>query len=201
MPEVKSTVLFDLYGTLIYLKENRRPYMRLCDSKPTRSRLRESLVVDANSATEFCHVLEIPIPEEIEEIEFDLQRDIASATTYDDTMSTLEYLKGKNIQLGLISNLASPYRQPCDTLGLNQFFDATVFSCDEGVAKPDPKIYQIALARLNADPSTTLMVGDSLRCDVEGPASYGIRSILLDRSAHASDSLTLRSLNDLKSVL
>lgn len=48
-------------------------------------------------------------------------------------------------------------------------------------AKPDPRSYLTACARLGADPARTLMVGDSLRHDVVGAREAGLQARLLDR--------------------
>ena len=43
-----------------------------------------------------------------------------------------------------------------------------------GAEKPDPAIFQVALAALQAKPETTVMVGDSLRRDYEGARRSGM---------------------------
>jgi putative hydrolase of the HAD superfamily len=50
--------------------------------------------------------------------------------------------------------------------------------------KPNPEAFRIALAGLGSPaPSDVVMVGDSLRADVEGAAAFGIRGILIRRGA------------------
>lgn len=51
-----------------------------------------------------------------------------------------------------------------------------------GVAKPDPKIFEHALANLSAyaEPSRCLYVGDTVSRDVDGATAAGIPSVLLD---------------------
>jgi putative hydrolase of the HAD superfamily len=39
-------------------------------------------------------------------------------------------------------------------------FDVCVFSCDEGVSKPDPKIYKLTLQRLQIQPAQALFIDD-----------------------------------------
>jgi FMN phosphatase YigB (HAD superfamily) len=69
-----------------------------------------------------------------------------------------------------------------DRIGLTQWFDAVIDSCDEGVEKPDPRIFEIALARVNADRKTTIHVGDLYQVDVVGARAAGIRGVLLDET-------------------
>jgi putative hydrolase of the HAD superfamily len=49
-------------------------------------------------------------------------------------------------------------------------------------AKPDPRAFHAACGRLGADPSETVMIGDSLRNDVRGAHRAGLHAVLLDRS-------------------
>lgn len=135
------------------------------------------------------------------EIEHELAADVAKAALFHDTVSTLQNLRERGVRLGLISNLASPYKLPFFALGLDANFDAMIFSCDIGVTKPDPSIYQQILAELSVDADDALMVGDSKRCDVDGPEACGIRGFLLDREGKSSDGSCLESLSDVTTIL
>ena len=100
---------------------------------------------------------------------------------FEDSLPTLIKLKGKGIKTGLISNLASPYKRPVKDLGLEKYFDVIVFSCDEGVAKPDASIYKFALEQLGSSSAEALMIGDSYRSDVEGALTVGMTGVQLVR--------------------
>jgi epoxide hydrolase-like predicted phosphatase len=52
-------------------------------------------------------------------------------------------------------------------------FDAIILSAEEGVKKPDPRIYQIALARLNVMPAETIFVDDMAE-NVESARALGM---------------------------
>lgn len=57
-----------------------------------------------------------------------------------------------------------------------------MFSGLEGIEKPDPRIYKIALERAgNIAPEETLHIGDSIRKDYIPAKSVGMQAILLDR--------------------
>jgi FMN phosphatase YigB (HAD superfamily) len=49
------------------------------------------------------------------------------------------------------------------------------------LGKPDPRIFQLVLNRLGAEPSQAVMVGDSLFRDVGGAQSAGLKGIWLIR--------------------
>jgi putative hydrolase of the HAD superfamily len=65
-----------------------------------------------------------------------------------------------------------------------------------GVAKPDRRIFEIALARAGVAPSETVHVGDSLANDVAGARAAGITPIHFDplRACRATDHRHIRSL-------
>ena len=59
---------------------------------------------------------------------------------------------------------------------LEALFDAVVISCEVGVSKPDPRIYQRCLDRLGLRAPETLFVDD--RADnIEGAARVGLRTL------------------------
>ena len=57
-----------------------------------------------------------------------------------------------------------------------------MFSGIEGVEKPDPRIYKLALERAgNIAPEEVLHIGDSMRKDYVPAKSIGMHAFLLDR--------------------
>jgi FMN phosphatase YigB (HAD superfamily) len=66
-------------------------------------------------------------------------------------------------------------------LGLQGLVDPLVVSAREGVAKPDPRIFRIALDRAGARPAETVMVGDSWKNDVLGAHAIGIHPVWFNR--------------------
>ena len=71
--------------------------------------------------------------------------------------------------------------------------DAYAFSCELGVMKPDPAIYRWSCNQLGVEPRATWMVGDSMRCDRDGPAAAGIRGFFLERANTSGDYTELES--------
>ena len=116
-------------------------------------------------------------------------------------MTTLIELRERCIKIALISNLASPYRKAFHNLELEQFFECVIFSCDVGLAKPNPEIYRLVLERLNVDANSVIMVGDKHRADVDGPMTCGIRGFLINRDGESSGDSDLRALTDVMSLL
>jgi HAD superfamily hydrolase (TIGR01509 family) len=81
-------------------------------------------------------------------------------------------------RIGVISNnLLAETRDKlvfCDLLPL---VDALVVSGDEGIAKPDPRIFHTALERLGVTAADAVMVGDSWAADIVGAARAGIHPV------------------------
>lgn len=60
-----------------------------------------------------------------------------------------------------------------------------VISGEIGVAKPDPAIFEVALARANLTTNDVWHVGDSLSTDVAGAIAAGIKSVWLNRTGRS----------------
>jgi putative hydrolase of the HAD superfamily len=56
-----------------------------------------------------------------------------------------------------------------------------VVSGREGIEKPDPRIFHLALERLGAAPERSVYVGDNPRIDVEPAIALGMGAVLVDR--------------------
>ena len=81
-------------------------------------------------------------------------------------------------RVGVISNnLIEETREKLAFCGLTSLVDAVVVSGDEGISKPDPRLFHIALDRLGVTAGETVMFGDSWAADIVGAARAGIRRV------------------------
>jgi putative hydrolase of the HAD superfamily len=99
----------------------------------------------------------------------------------------LTALRDRGLTLVVVSNANGTLRAHMDRLGLSAFLDHVIDSCDEGVEKPDPRLFEIALARANARADSTIHVGDIYQVDVVGARAAGIRPVLLDETGQHPD--------------
>jgi putative hydrolase of the HAD superfamily len=77
-----------------------------------------------------------------------------------------------------------------DSRALDAGFDAVVISCEVGLSKPDPRIFQLCLERLGLPARETLFVDD--RTDnIAGAARIGLRTLHWE-GADALDRLRVR---------
>ncbi len=81
--------------------------------------------------------------------------------------------------IGVVSNFYGNLQAVLDEAGLAPFVTAAIDSSRAGAFKPDPAIYQVALARLDADPHETAMIGDSLGKDCAPARLLGLRTVWL----------------------
>jgi putative hydrolase of the HAD superfamily len=91
----------------------------------------------------------------------------------------LEALRGR-YRMAVVSNANGTVRAKLEHVGLAGFFETVVDSHEEGFEKPDPRLFRVALQRMNARAEETVYVGDIYHVDVVGARAAGLRAILLD---------------------
>ncbi|MEU8257295.1 HAD-IA family hydrolase [Micromonospora inaquosa] len=102
------------------------------------------------------------------------------------TLDVLDALRGEGHPLALISNATSDTAEAWSQSPLAQRFDVAVFSCDVGLAKPDPAIYHLAAERLGVGPGECVFVGDGADGELAGAAAVGM-TVLRTREHNDSD--------------
>lgn len=123
----------------------------------------------------------------LQELGVHLQAELASIEPLPGTFDVLTRLRECGYRLAIVSNLATPYAKPIEDW-LGSLIDVQVLSFEIGAAKPSAVIYGEACRRLGLRPSEVLMIGDSLRNDVEGPMAAGLQA------RHLRPGATLREL-------
>lgn len=193
--DVTRGVLFDLYGTLLEIGEpafqeelprlegiSRRDWVAfqrealLTRPYPTREAFVEAIFERFGGGSG-------PLRDQLLRL---LSRELESVVVVPGALPVLAFLKRRGLRLGLITNSASPYREPLDRLGLAESFDEILFSCDAGARKPATSLYARTLESLELPAREALMVGDSLANDVRGPEALGVRGLLVGSSARAA---------------
>ncbi|WP_089157568.1 HAD family hydrolase [Micromonospora sp. NBS 11-29] len=90
------------------------------------------------------------------------------------TLEVLDVMRAAGHPLALISNATSETAEAWPRSPLAPRFDVVVFSCDVGLAKPDPAIYRTATDRLGAAPAECVYVGDGADGELAGAATVGM---------------------------
>lgn len=100
---------------------------------------------------------------------------------YDDVLPILDRLRSSAFRLGLISNFEGWLEELLMELEIGELFDTTVISAREGIEKPDPAIYHLAVERAGIVPNAAVHVGDSPGNDAAPAGEVGMVPVLLDR--------------------
>lgn len=85
-----------------------------------------------------------------------------------------ERLRDAGLRLAVVSNWDVGLHEHLRELGLDRFVETVVTSAEAGAPKPDPTVFDVALARLRARPERTVHVGDS-EADAEAARAAGVR--------------------------
>jgi putative hydrolase of the HAD superfamily len=183
-------VIFDLWQTLVpwNLDEANRYYDRMADSVGVdRGRFRAVWFAwGPKRQTE-------PMAEHLRAIiaELDAEGDVDELITFrrdwtkrtlvprPDALDTLAELRRRGHRLGLISVCTDEVPHVWEETPLAGKLDELVFSCDVGISKPDPRIYEIACERLEVEPAQCLFVGDGANDELPGAERVGMTALQL----------------------
>jgi len=114
---------------------------------------------------------------------------------------------GKRYLLGVVSNFYGNLGPVCRGLGLDGLFRVMVDSAVEGVRKPDPAIFALALERLGVSAAEAWVVGDSYDRDIVPGKTLGCSTIWLKgrswtRTADTTAAdFTITSLGAMRSIV
>jgi putative hydrolase of the HAD superfamily len=108
---------------------------------------------------------------------------------YDDVEPVLRGLQERGTIVGVISNSHRPLDAFREHFSLGGLIHVSISSAEHGYMKPHRSIFDAALERAGVTASDALMVGDSLKHDVEGARNAGWRAVLLRRSGETPANL------------
>jgi epoxide hydrolase-like predicted phosphatase len=107
----------------------------------------------------------------------EFQRDFWAGNQLDERLA--EFVRGlrPHYRTAILSNAWSDARRVfTEIYGLDGAVDEIIISAEEGVAKPDPRIYHIAAERLGVRPEESVFVDDMAR-NVEAARAVGMRAV------------------------
>ncbi|WP_353739151.1 HAD family hydrolase [Pseudomonas fluorescens] len=192
-----SAIVFDGFGTLVRIGQRTNPYSALF-----REGRRQGVAVSPDS-THFAMTANLSFDQVADHLGIELSsskraemndalgKELASIEPYPDALEAIDQLLQAGVAIGICSNLAQPYGP-----AIRKVFphvQCHAFSFELGVMKPDPRIYLSICRELGGAASldgfeTTrendrvVMIGDSRKCDRDGPRAVGIEGYHLDRS-------------------
>ena len=100
---------------------------------------------------------------------------------FPDVTDGLDRLGAQGLTVAVISNMNISGEQVCEDMGLVGHVDFATTSGETGYEKPDPRIFEAALARAGIGAEQAVHVGDQLESDIHGAETAGIFPVLMDR--------------------
>jgi len=108
--------------------------------------------------------------------------DLENWSLFPDVLPAIRRLRHRGARVLVLSNASSDLVAFLEAIGLSAHLDGTIISAMEGIRKPDPRLFRIALDRAGVAPAEAVHVGDMFLEDVLGARSLGIRPFLMDRT-------------------
>jgi HAD superfamily hydrolase (TIGR01549 family) len=105
-----------------------------------------------------------------------------------DAIDTLTRLRAAGCTIAVVSNSNGTLRRMFTRVGLAPCVDVVVDSFEEGIEKPDPRLFLLALERAGGSRDAAIHCGDLYQVDVVGARAAGLPAVLLDPTglyAHA----------------
>jgi len=96
----------------------------------------------------------------------------------------LALVRQAGLRAAVISNSNGSVRSILNSLELTTHLDFVLDSAEVGVEKPDPKIFELALAAARVAHAEAVYIGDLYSIDVRGARAAGMRAVLLDPGGH-----------------
>ena len=186
-----KAILFDLDDTLYDLRSYwtgrlRRAFDMVCAHYPqidhnvgVQTALEQKIYMA--QMADFLRQLAVDDPELVRSVsEAYRHRWFDELVLAEDARAVMAHLR-ESYKIGLVTNgPVSTQRVKIEQFDLVAQMDVLIVSEEVGVAKPDPKIFQIALAQLGTAPIETLYVGDSIENDLYGAAAAGLPFIWMN---------------------
>ena len=95
---------------------------------------------------------------------------------YPDAAQCLKTLSQK-YKIGIIANQELGTKERLQQHGILQYIDLVIASAEEGIAKPDEKIFKIALKRAACKSGNAIMIGDRIDNDIIPAKNLGFHTI------------------------
>ena len=95
---------------------------------------------------------------------------------YPDTKMILDTLS-KKYKLGVIANQVAGTKERLDNWNIGKYFDVVVASAEAGCAKPELKIFNLALEQAGCKPNEAVMIGDRLDNDIVPAKQLGMKTV------------------------
>lgn len=115
---------------------------------------------------------------------------------FNDVLVVLKQLKKQNIKVGIISDTTPSLQKTLEVLNIGNYIDCYTSSSEAGVMKPDPKIYNLALSKLNLKANECIYVDDYDE-EVKGAEKLGFKAFRINRNNLEKQYFDISSLTEI----
>jgi 2-haloacid dehalogenase len=192
-----ETVVFDVGGVLLDWNP-RHLYRKLFDEEQDMERFLSEVCTmewhdahDRGTPTEAtCAKLAALYPEYAAQIDaWRTRSEEMVAGEFRETVEILRELKAAGVPCYALTNMErETYPLRVERFPFMGWFDGTLVSGYEGIAKPDLEIFERLLTRFGLKPETTLLIDDSER-NIAAASSLGIRTVRYRSAPQLRDAL------------
>ena len=172
-----KAVVFDAFGTVIDYPVKLSPYALLRRHWRSEQGFKQA-----------CLTQNIALPDLLQQLQLEtlwpemqalLAQERMHLALYPEVPEVMKKLQQLQVKTAICSNLAHAYGT--DVRRLLPDVDATILSYEAGHAKPEMAIYALVEQQLHVPKEQILFVGDTQRCDYDGPKAYGFHAAHLQR--------------------
>ena len=118
---------------------------------------------------------------------------IGKQETIRPTEKLIDELKAAGYKLYVLSNMSREFIDFLRKQKVYENFDGDVVSCEVGIVKPMPEIYDLLLKRFDLDPAETIFIDDRKE-NVDAAAAKGIATFHFDRNNYEGSCERLREI-------
>lgn len=99
----------------------------------------------------------------------------------DGAVEALDAMKELGLRLAVVTNgIADTQREKLERFGLTERFEHIFIDTEIGYSKPDPRIFEHAIDKMQLQEEDVWMIGDNIRWDVGGPQQIGITGVWIN---------------------
>lgn len=118
---------------------------------------------------------------------------IGKQETIRPTEKLIDELKAAGYKLYVLSNMSREFIDFLRKQRVYENFDGDVVSCEVGIVKPMPEIYDLLIERFDLDPAETIFIDDRKE-NVDAAAAKGIATFHFDRNNYEGSCERLREI-------
>lgn len=190
-----DAVIFDLFGTLIFNRpwgDEMNAAVAAALDAPVEGFLREwgktghlrtigAYASVGDNIEQVCRTLGVAVtPQQVERavaIRLDYTR--RNLRPKPGAMELLRRLRAMGLKAGLLSNCTPEVPIVWQEMPLHPLFDAAVFSCAVGMAKPQPEMFELVCRELVTPPQRCAYVADNADGELDAALDHGLYPVLL----------------------